>query len=300
MSDRLEDYTRWHRLQVETGDIDPVYPAYRWLGEYWKLGPDQLAWLCVCHVIYYHSGSALTLFRQLPGPSHLPDSFDKLEEGGWLTLPTATERRAHRDVRQLAKHMLDVRAQLGSEPYEWFGADGWEWETLNKRIMSLHGNGRWAAYKLAEMLEKVAGAPTRATDAGHRYSTGPRKGLALLYGDLVPDGQSSADIQVLDAITAGLQHEVGEKDVALVETSLCDFHSLAKGGYYLGHDIDGMQGQLLHHKVDPGKKIWEARAASFSEELLGEEQGWDGVRRDLKRAYRDHGVLDVREGMGLL
>lgn len=291
----LDDYKRWHHLQVETGDIDPVYPVYRWLGERWKLGKDQLAWLCICHVIYYHSGSALTLFRQLPSPKHMPATADALGEEGWLTLPTATERRAHRDVRQLAKHILDVREQLGDEPYAWLGANGWDWEPLNKRIMELHGNGRWAAYKLAEMLQKVAGAPTEATDAGHRYSTGPRKGLQDLYGDLVPEGQGAADIAVLDAITAGLQNQVGEKDVALIETSLCDFHSLTKGSYYLGHDIDGMQEQLNHPKVNPGTKVWEGRAAVFDHELLGEQNGWSGVRRDLKTRYRRTGQLDWRE-----
>ena len=42
------------------------------------------------------------------------------------------------------------------------------------------------------------------------------------------------------ALRLEVMTELGETDVALVETSLCDFNSLVGGRYYLGHDIDAM------------------------------------------------------------
>lgn len=82
-----------------------------------------------------------------------------------------------------------------------------------------------------------------------------------------------------------------------METSLCDFHSLNKGGYYLGHDIDAMLGQLLDRRVpDPTpSQVWAARAASFHPSLLGESGGWTGVRPKLKKLYRDSHMIDWRE-----
>lgn len=290
----LNDYREWHHLQVSTGDIDPVYPVLGWLGDTWRLDQEQLAWLCVCHVVYYHTGSTLTLFQRYSLPSELPHTFEGLEAAGLLTLPCTTERRAHRDQRQLAKHLLELRNVLADDPLGWLGARGWGWAELNARITELHGNGRWASYKLAEMLQKVAHVPTAATDAGHRYSSGPRKGLARLYDEL-PEGNGPEDIAELDALTAGLQAWVGEEDVAQIETSLCDFNSLCKGGYYLGHDIDSMQEVLLSPRVSPGEEVWTARAASFGMELLGEHNGWTGVRRELKRTYKDSRTLDWRQ-----
>src|SRR5690606_13284180 len=157
-------------------------------------------WLCVCHVVYYHLGSTLTLFERFPSPEALPHTYEGLEAAGLLKLPCTTERRGHRPNPPLAKPLLGLRNDLGDGVFEWLGANGWEWPALNERITELRGNGRWAAYKLAEMLQKVAGAPTQATDAGHRYSSGPRKGLSRLYPDL-PEGQGLADIAELDAIT---------------------------------------------------------------------------------------------------
>lgn len=303
MSDRLNDYRAWHHLQVATGDIDPAYPVLRELGEWWKLTPEQRAWMSFCHVVYYHLGSGLTLFTAYPEPVMLPATPEGLAKAGLLTLPTATERRAHRDVRQLAKHLLALREAFVREGVlPWVLGDDDPrpdrevgWEALNLRLMELHGNGRWAAYKLAEMLQKVAGLRTAATDAGHRHSSGPRKGLADLYGDDIPSDNTVETIALLDAYTRGLQDWVGELDVAQVETSLCDFHSLTKGSYYLGHDIDAMQAQLNHPAVARFPEAWEARTASFAPELRGEVSGWDGVRKHLKPAYRHGGILDVRE-----
>lgn len=289
---RLADYRAWHNLQVETKDIDPVYPVFSWLADHWNLSVPQRAWLCVCHVVYYHTGSTLTMFERVSDPDDLPDTVEGLRDAGLLSLPTTTERRGHRDPVQLSRHLLGLRSTLAADPWGWLGANGWGWEALNNRITEVPGNGRWASYKLAEMLQKVAGAPTAATDAGHRYSSGPRKGLALLYDDL-PEGQKAADIAELDALTAGLAQWLGEPDVAQVETSLCDYNSLAHGRYYLGHDIDSMAEVLLSPRVVVPPEVWEAREAVFDDRLLGELRGWDGVRTNLKRAYRDRGVLDV-------
>lgn len=290
MTSRLADYADWHALQVETGDLDPVYPVYRNLSERRGLSQGEVAWLCVLHVAYYNVTSALTAFELAPEPGEIPE--DPPPESTLLRLSCATERRGHRDPRKLSAHLVGLRRELGDDVLGWLGAYGWEWEPLNRRITELVGNGRWASYKLAEMLGKVVGVAGEATDAGHRYSSGPRKGLADLFPGL-PTGNGPDDIAELDALTAELGVLLDEPDVAQVETSLCDFHSLVKGGYYLGHDIDAMLGQTFDTRVWPD--VSEARREVFDVELLGEVgERWTGVRTELKTAYRDRGTLDVR------
>lgn len=293
---RLDDYVRWHHAQVRTLDLDPVYPWLRHLADRWGLDQAQRGWLVQCHVIWYHPGSTLRAFQAVDHVKALPRSFDQLESAGLLSLPTGVERRGHRDRLQLAKHLLALPYVLPDGLYAYVDqGETWNWRRLNDRLAGIPGNGRWAAYKTAEMLQKVAGAPVIATDAGHRYSSGPRKGLADLFGDRVPLGQNVSAVQRLDRMTAALGDHLGEPDVAQVETSLCDFHSVIMGHYYLGHDIDSMQSALHDRRAAVRGSLaddaWQARSEVFDHRLLGEHQGWNGVRADRKRAYRDTGRL---------
>ncbi|WAB09179.1 hypothetical protein SEA_LITTLEMUNCHKIN_3 [Gordonia phage LittleMunchkin] len=282
----LTDYEAWHWLQVKTGDIDPAYPVLRRIGQ--QLSRDDAAWLVLRHVTYYHLGSALRSHAEAPGPV-LPEAL--------LRLPTGTERRAHRDVRQFRRHWDALVEHVGRAggPRAWLtpNASGTRgWEVLTHRIMDVHGNGRWAAYKLCEIAAKVLDVPIVAPDAGHAYSTGPRKGLALLM--TVPPGNSDAVIALLDKRTEQLRRHLNEPDVAQVETSLCDFHSAAKGRYYIGKDIDEQLHHLHQVPSDFTPLAFAARAQSFPPVYLGEVGGWGGVDRDRCRVYRDTGRIVVR------
>lgn len=283
---RLDDYRRWHWLQRETSDIDPVYPVYQWLIPAAGFTPEQAAWLVLLHVNYYHMGSALTAFEQRPEPGPPTPEL--------LRLPTGTERRGHRDWRQMEKHWLALlgKVEQHGSARNWIRRGGTEWRELNEHLANVTGNGRWAAYKLAEMSQKILGVATEVADAGHAYSTGPRKGLADLFPG-IPTDNSPSTIRSLEAQTSSLAGQLGEHDIGYVETSLCDFHSLLKGGYYLGHDIDAMQEQLLHPKAqnDMTKAAFIARAQALPNQYLGELNGWTGVDRERKAAYRDRGEI---------
>lgn len=296
MTADLETYARWHRAQLTTGDLDPAYPVLRYVARQWGLDRDAVCWLIALHVAYYHLGSALAAFSRTDGhPRGVGSTSQALAARGLLSLPCATERRGHRSPGPLARHLLAIAKAHSDGGWAWHEQSDWDWHRLNDQLVTVDGNGRWAAYKTAELVQKVAGAPLVAADAGHRYSTGPRKGLELLFE--LPAGQSPEAIAHLDRVTTALAGRIGEKDLAQVETSLCDFHSLTKGSYYLGHDIDAMLGQLLDPRVpDPTPTaVWGARALAFDPTLLGEAQGWAGVRPTLKRLYRQTGALDWRE-----
>lgn len=284
--ERLADYRRWHRLQVASGDIDPAYPVLRILGD--ALGPEEAGWLVLRHVAYYHLGSALRSYCESPGAA-LPDRL--------LKLRTGTERRAHRDVRQFRRHWDDLAVTIDryGGVVSWLtptavGVEGWR--ELSDRITAVRGNGRWAAYKLAELAQKVLGAKIDAPDAGHADSTGPRKGLALLRP--IPSGNSPKEIALLNRITTVLAQHVGEADVAQVETSLCDFHSGFHGRYYIGRDIDEQQEHLIAMPSDLTPAAYAARAASFPLRFLGEVNGWNGVDKPRCRVYRDRGEIVER------
>ncbi len=301
----LTEYNLWHHAQVLTDDIDPMYPVLREISNSWDLDAEDRAWLVFLHVVYYHPGSTLAAFQRVPTIGSLPTDYDGLDRLGLLSLPTGTERRGHRSKAALARHLTLTPAilrqeggMLGWAQRQRAGANGHHgWNRIYDTLTLLPGNGRWAAYKTAEMLQKVAGLPIRAADAGHAYSSGPRKGLADLGLDV--EGNGSDAVRTLDAVTAALAAHLGEPDIAQVETSLCDWHSLVKGRYYLGHDIDSMLADFLSPALPKGAVpaiAWDARARVFLPHLLGEHNGWRGIRRARNVAFRDsHVMLGVPE-----
>lgn len=290
-----KDYRRWHHLQTATADLDPVYPVLSHLAHHQGLDTEHTVRLVFTHVAYYHLGSALHAwhtsggdFTRMPAPA-----------------PTGTERRGHRSPTKLRAH-LDHLAHLtategGLAPWLERTTHGLDpvnaWRAATDHcLMRIHGNGRWASYKTAEMLADVAGLPLAAPDMGHAHSSGPRHGLALLHPRLASAaGNDPTTIATLDAVSARLAASLGAP-VEKAETSLCDFHSLVNGSYYLGHDIDQMLGQL-HQVPSPltGPTL-DARAATLPHPYLGELHGWDGVDRARKHAYRTTGRILTRGG----
>lgn len=297
LSSRREDYYRFHRVQAECKDMDPAYPVLRHLAGDLGLSIEGRTWLVVCFTAYYHLGSALRAFQETTNPRHAA--------GAALDLPVATERRGHWYRPRLARHLEAVQTVAREEPD---GLSGWllgglygtpeeNWATVQHRAAALPGNGRWASFKTTELLQQVCGALVAAPDMQHAHSSGPRRGLELLYASL-PTGNDPADIAVLDRVSASLVTDMKRRRIPAtmetVETSLCDFASLVKGKYYPGHDIDQMQLQLSSVPSGYSRLAWDARRKTLPEAYLGELHGRSGLDRERMICYRTTGKIPER------
>ncbi len=302
VNEDLAEFAKWH---IASGDIDPAYPVLAALTEALCDNDDETLRFIFLYVTYYDLPSAIGawkrgVFRQ---PGCPPDDLT-------ARFPTGTERRAHRSPRKLVAHLADLDhlankhgsltnwllPATGENPHE-------NWVTSQVLLQQPHGNGRWAAYKTGEILATVLGWPLQPTDAGHAFSSGPRKGLADCYpATEALTGFTPDVVDQLDTQTAGLQRWLSDRldnetPVEQIETVLCDWHSTLKGGYYIGHDIDQMLSQTTRARnrgviddeiVDDLTRI---RANVFAPRWLGEANNWVGVRPALKNWYKDHGVL---------
>lgn len=274
-----QSYCTFHRAQVETHDMDPVYPVLKRTAALRDWDEDDTVRAIFMHVAYYHLGSAMYA----------------MDCGARAGLPIGTERRGNRDPHRLAKHLRAVEEWLGQAParHIWAYLKGHPVEDFQRLVDALRevfGNGRWAAYKTVEMLEKVAGFPIAAGTMSITDSSGPAAGLAIL----VP----GADVTEAAAahVTAALAYELEMTiDPAEVETSLCDFHALFTGRYYVGNDIDVMQVQLSHVPQTPSVlAAWQARAAVLPKAYLGERNGWYGPNAARRRLFVSHGQVALR------
>jgi hypothetical protein len=306
-----DDFYTFAAEELACQDVDPAYPVLRELQA--ELGAEDRLWHTFLYVAFYNLGSAVEAFAHVNHPATLPDELAKL--------PTGIERRGLRTVEAMNHHLssiVELRDEHGSLG-QWLQAafelpDLDELREIHKRDLPpeeasyLHlreillrqpwNNGRWAAYKTAEILQKVNGYPIRATDMGNDDSSGPVSGLKLLWGDDKPEGISELDWldELGEATQARLRDNVHPNiEIDEVETLLCDFHSLAQGHYYVGHDIDMMAEQLMKANPMWVAPVWRARSRVFRVEDLAERRGEppyvDAARR---KAYSDHGILLLR------
>jgi hypothetical protein len=198
-------------------------------------------------------------------------------------------------------HLDAIQRMLGLKNWLWeymvLGDPKASWDRISRYgLLRVEGNGRWSAYKTAEMIKEVAGWPLAAPDMGHAYSSGPRQGLELLYPEaLALQGKNDATaIRQLDWLSE-VHAQKHKAPLEQCETTLCDFHSLVNGHYYVGHDIDQMMVQLA--KAGDGPLIqaaWRARRKVFSDSYRGEAGGWHGVDRERCRAFKETGRILLR------
>jgi hypothetical protein len=290
-----EDYAYFHEAQTLSRDMDPMYPILGWFAK--DLERDRSLWLTFLFVAYYHLGSALAVFEEYPAPS-VPKEF-------WLKAPISQPRRGHRDSLKLAKHLSSLCAKaekhggLGAwlDSVTQFADPITNWKSLNEELMTVFGNGRWAAYKTAEILYKSHGFNLEAPDMGHANSSGPRKGLALFFPGL-PLGNSPAEIAQLDNLSLKivdyLQDKTSQVSIETAETSLCDFNALVKGKYYVGIDIDEMQEQLFAQPCLLADLAFTARSEVLPNQYLGELNGWTGIDKSRKTIYRQTRQIVLR------
>lgn len=289
-----EDFALFIQYQLECRASDAEYP----LLEIWyakkKYSSDIAHWRSIVFVAFCNLHSMFEFCETYPEPV-------ATYSGTVCFLPTGTERRGHRGGR-VRHHLSDwflFLKKYGS--FQSFLQKGFtenkrkNWQILQNNILEVWGNGRWAAYKLAETLYTVHHYPVEPTDMGNAYSSGPRKGLSMLFEYV--HGNTKEAIARLDQQGEELMLWLNERAIFLgiekLETMLCDFHSMAVGHCYSGHDIDVYQEQLLRSTLTKSQRdfIWEIRREAIPNEFLGELHGWVGVEKSRDKAYHQTGKV---------
>lgn len=300
----FDDYARFHAIEIQNQDVDPVYPVLRQIAEDLGWTPEERVRAVFLHVAYYDLGSCLAALNRRSGA--FLAAFTQPIPG----LRCGTERRRHRMGDNLREHLSDLHhiAMNRDGLRRWLetgltdDAPELNWQIVTDRLLEVNGNGRWAAFKTCEMLAEVCGMPLRAPDMGHANSSGPRQGLGLLY----PEARSLAGnrlevVAELNVMSEMLVRELRERglDARLetAETTLCDFRSLCEGRYYAGLDIDVMHEQIANAPLSPEMRhrAYLAREAVLPHAYLGEwEDAWHGPDRVRKRIYRSTGEIVTR------
>ena len=220
-----------------------------------RIEGEQLARLLIGYLFFYHLGVAAWL-------SDRPDFWDAALEaarnetlsplgGRW---PRGTERRHFRGQKAINAIETLARRFTPTEMVEQLKLAGdlkAVIETVNRWPMC----GDWAAFKLADLMERVARGPvTFPRDVCLLYRE-PRSGL-----ELVAQRMGWLPTQALAALERHFQRFLAPPTydrtcgVQEIETILCKFKASLNGSYWTGRDI---------HEVRKALTGWGPTAAKM-------------------------------------
>lgn len=220
------DFLSFSKAQIITGDVDPVYPYLKHLiktkGYNLKFILDYMSSYNLGAVMYYYNtGKILTTASG--------------------SADTGVERRGFRGLDTMAKALSgneDNAKYLEStltllKTY----SDGVYY------ISKIEGYGRWASFKLTEILDYCYDLNLDCDNLFTEQGSGHAEGLKMLTG-------ASTATETLARNTYLEYKEVyPEYRYQNFETNLCDWKNLCRGKYYVGNDIDMLRQQLKHAGV---------------------------------------------------
>lgn len=305
-SKNFADFVTFSKVYIEIGDADPTYPVLKKLCQKFQMDLEQRIEFCFWYMCWYNLRSAIEAY--LMNNMTCKDITPEL-----ANLPIKLERRGLRGGKNIIRHWESQQEQVRkAEGWIRWAEQNWyrmsrggpfygNWQETTKTIQGVWNNGRWAAYKGCELLQKVCELNLDAPDMGHANSSNPRRCLNLLFKDLPPeDDNSGSAIKTLDEVSkllmlACIEAEVPvDHDMALLETCCCGFWSLHRGDYYLGCDLDLMLEVAMEKDDNVRRLLLDARCGCFDMNYMGELGGWYEHDKPRLKLYRDQGIIATR------
>lgn len=164
--------------------------------------------------------------------------------------------------------------------------------------------GRFASFLFLETFCELTGIKTENTTIDWKNGDTATSGLLNLFGfDNMADnfdktGKITLTDEKMDKMLLftlqNIEKAGGNVNVTEVETSLCAYRKLYKGSRYNGYYLDRMLEEIYTmNKYFPeiSKELLDIRKSKFDKKYLGEFGGWKGIRKDMKKLYKETGII---------
>lgn len=293
----LEGFLRLCEEEVYSGGPDPQYKLMEHL--FLTAPMEDRLWLCCLYVVFYDLTSAEYVWHHL-SPRAGDEELREFIYAEWRKLTVKTERMGHRTMEETYKSLRAVRDWLLTRPWErYYGVDAVEaYQSLYQELVQgVYSIGRYFAIKLLEGARR-AGMDLCMDRLIARDGESPRRALKLIFTEELahhnPKDNSPAACEEAERFASLLKDKyVPHLDWFSFQTLLCQFKAAAAGVHYPGISLD----EILEYWANKAplrqspSLVMELRPKLFPREFLGELNGWNRIRLELRKLYRDRGIM---------
>lgn len=164
--------------------------------------------------------------------------------------------------------------------------------------------GRFSAYVFIETFAALTGIPVENAKMDWKKNTTATSGIMNVYGlDNAAEAWDKTKkllvpLEQLDIMLMKLQMAIsisgGSTNVTEIETSLCAYRKFYKGSRYNGYYLDRMLEEIYKMQAkypEISAELLEIRKANFQHKYLGEVSGWKKIRTEMKKLYKETGIV---------
>lgn len=294
MSETWDLFAEFCRQELATGGPDPQMAVMAYLSR--NETPSERVWMAGCYGAHHCIPSGYAVWKEWRPAEVIAKRID-LEmwlEDHWACLPVRPEMRSHRMVMKRAE-CLECFAQFAlnggwDSPTVTYN-EAWRWS-----IDKVAYYNRYMAIKFLEMLRLKVNPTLEIPDMRARGAWSPRIALGMLFPEsnfILADKTKNAPehVRLTEEYAALARDRLYDRGVKVsffqLQVLLCEFREALVGGYYPGASLDEEMEFIRTVEGDfDMTDVWEARKALFPNHLLGELNGWRGVRKDMYRQFK--------------
>jgi DNA-binding ferritin-like protein (Dps family) len=283
MVDLHRDFDIFLRKLISSNDVDPIYPFIASTLKCFDFEPE---WFCLVYTTFYSLESAIILCNEMnSAEQYNPKKFLEMRSSGILNKFGHERRGNQRGINNqnlmlsiISKELLHIKKQSTK-------LDQQEFRNFISRTIPFHG--LWSTFKIAEVFEKSLGCENLKIDdlgiVGKDVNSndGPVGGLRWLYGR---ENIYTKDwYRIWDEFGRNLSNEYNV-DIGEVESTLCKFHKIVSGNYFIGHDIM----ELIELKHVYGNNWTKCMQENFSPLF------WKNIKtfpKHYKKVYKETGDI---------
>lgn len=294
----------YYGLFMNSGDCDPAFPILNYIADRFELNSEQRYWIAFLYGTNYCAPTTYYIYNEFPDYENV--SMERMNRW-WRDNKEKTFFQTDRSkvknfdaFPKIVKSYIDLMGKSQKKTI----CKSESYEDLYKLASKIYYFGRFSIFNYTQALWELTGTRFLPTFFDLKDAESCRNGLCYVFNKLHFVKQKNKEINFpelqanLDKLLVDLKKIFRKIPVNIwnVETALCAYKKLYWGTRYLGYYIDRQQEEIetLQYRVTEGvdwQPLWDFRKEFFDKTLLGELNGWQGIRKDNMNIFRGRRVF---------
>ncbi len=310
-------FKEFYKLSMLIGDVDPAYPCLRYIADRHELNLQQRYWLAYLYALSYCATTAYYMFNQFPDYENV--NIERICKW-WIQNKEKTyfqtDRRRIKSYNIVDRMIESYMKEVGQNQHQYYSNfllnkdPKINYKFAYKGVSNFYYFGRFSIFNLLQSVRQLTNLNIQPDGLDLKGAQSCRNGLC--YALDKKDMMTKINKQKMKNVKIDyrfLQNELIKLYQSLkkqnafpvtywnIETVLCAFKKIFWKTRYLGYYIDRQLQQIniARQRITKGINwdiMFEFRKQFFNVELLGQIQGWNGIRKQNMNLYLDCGIYN--------